>query len=57
MTAGEDSAFAALDAHIRIELARAAATYASCVDLRARLAAIVAAGAQDDDDDAAAAPG
>jgi hypothetical protein len=56
MTADEDSAFAALDAHIRAELARAAATYASCVDLRARLAAILAAGAQDDDDDAAAAP-
>jgi hypothetical protein len=57
MTAGEDPAFAALDAHIRTELARAAATYASCVDLRARLAAILAAGARDDDDDAAAAPG
>ena len=57
MTAGEDSAFAALDAHIRTELAGAAATYASSVDLRARLTAILAAAAQDDDDDAAAAPG
>jgi hypothetical protein len=57
MTAGEDSAFAALDAHIRTELAGAAATYASCVDLRVRLAAILAAGTLDDGDDAAAAPG
>lgn len=57
MTADEDSAFAALDAHIRAELARAAATYASCADLRVRLAAILEAGTRDDDDDAAAAPG
>ena len=54
MTAGEDAAFAALDAHIRTELARAIATYASCVDLRTRLAAILEAGTRDDDDTAAA---
>ncbi len=55
MTGCEDPAFAALDAHIRLQLAGAAETHASRADLRARLAAILETRTRDQDDGMAAA--
>jgi hypothetical protein len=49
----EDSAFAALDAHICAQLTRAAETYESRVDLDARLKAILQAETSNDQDDTA----
>ncbi len=47
----DDPGFAALDARIRTQLAKAAETYASHVDLDARLKAILEAGLSNDQDD------
>ena len=55
MTSCEDSQFAALDAYIRGQLAGAAETYASHLDIDARLKAVLEAGREDNHDDAAAA--
>jgi hypothetical protein len=49
----EDSAFAALDAHIRTQLTRAAETYAWRVDLDAKLKAILQAETSNDQNDTA----
>ena len=55
MTGCEDPAFAALDARIRTHLTRAAEDYASSVDLRTQLAAILETRTQNEEDDIAAA--
>ena len=55
MTSREDSEFAALDAYIRNQLAEAAKTYASHVDIGARLKAVLEAVTENTNDDAAAA--
>lgn len=55
MTDYEDPEFAQLDARVRVQLGRAAESYASAVDLDARLTAALGAGTSTDDDDAAAA--
>jgi hypothetical protein len=49
----DDPGFAALDAHIRTQLAKAAEAYASQVDLEARLKAILEAGTDNDQSDTA----
>jgi hypothetical protein len=49
----DDPGFAALDARIRAQLARAAETYGSHVDLEARLGAILEAETADDQGDTA----
>lgn len=54
MTGGEDHEFAQLDAFMRARLAQAAESYASAVDLDARLRAVLGAGPCDGDDGAAA---
>jgi hypothetical protein len=48
MTDPEDPALAALDAHIRAQLARAAQEYASHTDLQARLTATLEAAPRND---------
>ena len=55
MTGCEDPQFAQLDAYIRTQLARAAESYASEIDLDARLNAALEAGTSEDNDDTAAA--
>jgi hypothetical protein len=57
VSCGEDLDNAAFDASIRSQLAKAADTYASHVDLGARLKAIREAGRSDQDDDTAVADG
>lgn len=54
MTGCEDHEFTQLDAFMRARLAQAAESYASAVDLDARLSAVLGAGPRDGDDDAAA---
>lgn len=51
MTGCEDPEFAQLDAYLRSQLAEAAESYATSVDLDARLKAALGAGTSDDDDD------
>jgi len=51
----DDPGFAALDAHIRAQLTRAAETYASHLDLDARLGEILEAGTANDQDDSGTA--
>lgn len=55
VTGCEDPEFAALDAYIRSQLGGAAETYASHVDIDARLKAALEALTQDTRDDAAVA--
>ncbi len=55
MTSSDDPVYAALDAYIRSQLARAAEVHASHTDLEVRLAAVLAAGRNDDDDSTAVA--
>ena len=55
MTGCEDPRFAALDAYIRTQLAKAAETYASHIDIDARLKAALEAERNDGHDGAAAA--
>ena len=50
MTEPEDRDFAALDAYVRSQLAKAAETYAPHADLDARLAAALKAVKQEDED-------
>jgi len=50
----EDEEYTALDDHVRTQLANAARRYASQVDLRDRLAAILASGKTDPGGDTAA---
>jgi hypothetical protein len=54
VTGCDDPEFAQLDAYIRAQLARAAESYGSSVDVDARLEAVLAAGTHDSDDDTAA---
>jgi hypothetical protein len=55
VTSCEDPELAALDAYIRSQLAGAAETYASHIDIDARLKAALEAAREDNHDDAAAA--
>lgn len=55
VTSCEDPEFAALDAYIRSQLAGAAETYASHIDVGARLKAVLEAAKEETHDDAAAA--
>lgn len=55
MTGCEEPEFAAFDACIRSQLAGAAETYISQIDISVRLKAVLAAGNEDNDDDTAAA--
>jgi hypothetical protein len=50
----DDPGFAALDAHVCAQLAKAAESCGSHVDLDARLRAILEAGTANDEDDTAA---
>jgi hypothetical protein len=53
----DDLGFAALDAHIRAQLAKAAEICASYANVDARLKAILEAGKNNGQDDTAAGPG
>lgn len=53
----DDPGFAALDAHVCAQLAKAAESYESHVDLDARLRAILEAGTANDEGDTAAGQG
>jgi hypothetical protein len=55
VTTCEDPEFSSLDAYIRSQLARAAETYASHVNIDARLKAVLEAVREDTHDNAAAA--
>jgi hypothetical protein len=55
MTGCDDPDVAALDAHMRTQFAKAAETYASQIDLDARLTAILAVAKQIEADGTAAA--
>jgi hypothetical protein len=54
MTSCEDPEFAALDAYIRSQLAGAAETYASHIDIDAQLKAVLEAAKEGTTDEAAA---
>ena len=55
MTDCEDPELVQFDTRIRVQLALAAESYASVIDLDARLIAALGAGSSTNDDDAAAA--